>query len=270
MKNNKILIFMVAAFAFISAPLAVSAETYSGGSNWKVEFDGKKLNSTFKSSDINDAIYKIQPGDTVNITLELKNSYDSQTDWYMTNEVLQSLEDSQSVADGGAYTYVLTYINPDGVKEVIYNSDTVGGENAGVKEEGLHQATGTLEDFFYLGNLATGESAEIQLTVKLDGETQGNDYQDTLARLQMNFAVEIIEDIPGITVNENGEVLRRQAVKTGDNTGNLIFIVVTLVAGMFFLILAFYKKNRENQLAVKTCSVAEQPVTIQKKEGEEE
>lgn len=31
------------------------------------------------------------------------------------------------------------------------------------------------------------------MTVALDGETQGNGYQDTLAKLQMNFAVEKVE-----------------------------------------------------------------------------
>ena len=30
----------------------------------------------------------------------------------------------------------------------------------------------------------------------LDGETQGNSYQDTLADLQMNFAVELRDDLP--------------------------------------------------------------------------
>ena len=274
MKNNRLLIIMAAAFAVVSAPLSVAAETYSGGSNWRVEFDGSKLNSTFKNSDINDAIYQIQPGDSVNITLKLKNSYDSQTDWYMTNEVLQSLEDSQNVAEGGAYTYVLTYIDPDGVKEVIYDSETVGGENEGAGEEGLHQATGTLEDFFYIGNLASGETAQIKLTVQLDGETQGNDYQDTLAKLQMNFAVEIIEDIPGITVDENGRVLRRQAVKTGEETGNLAFITVTLTAGICVLILAIWKRKKDNQKAAEastTTSVAANAAKERSmKEGDEE
>ena len=36
----------------------------------------------------------------------------------------------------------------------------------------------------------------ITLEVALDGETQGNSYQDTLADLQMNFAVELRDDLP--------------------------------------------------------------------------
>ena len=42
-----------------------------------------------------------------------------------------------------------------------------------------------------LDTLAKGDKGRITLEVELDGETQGNDYQNTLADLQMNFAVEL-------------------------------------------------------------------------------
>ena len=100
--KRKGLMIMAAALMLASVPVTAQAETYSGNSGWKVEFDGDSMNTNFKGNDINDAIYKLQPGDTVNITVNLVNSHDTETDWYMTNEVLQSLEDSQSVADGGA------------------------------------------------------------------------------------------------------------------------------------------------------------------------
>ena len=44
--------------------------------------------------------------------------------------------------------------------------------------------------FFYLKTLEPGESGNVKLLVGLDGESQGNVYQDTLAKLMMNFAVE--------------------------------------------------------------------------------
>lgn len=260
--KKKLLLFMAMAFTFFAVPLTAHAETYTGGEGWNVDFDGNNLNSTFKSSDVNDSIQKLQPGDTVNISLDLHNSYDALTDWYMTNEVLQSLEDSQSVANGGAYSYILTYVDPDGTEELIYSSETIGGENAGISEKGLHQATGNMEDFFYLGGLDMGETAQIRLTVALEGETQGNDYQDTLAKLQMNFAVEVLEDIPGITVDENGNRIRKRtvagdgisqfitlgkvrSVKTGDDMVSVPFSIVTLLLGIGFVVLAFYKKKKE-------------------------
>ena len=41
----------------------------------------------------------------------------------MTNQVLQSLEDSQSVASGGAYSYILSFTAPDGSNRILYSSE---------------------------------------------------------------------------------------------------------------------------------------------------
>ena len=83
--------------------------------------------------------------------------------------------------------------------QTLFDSDTVGGENGTTVEEtleGLHGATSALKDFFYLDTVNNGEGGIITLEVALDGETQGNSYQDTLADLQMNFAVELRDDLP--------------------------------------------------------------------------
>ena len=47
-----------------------------------------------------------------------------------------------------------------------------------------------MTDFFYLDRLDSGKSGKVSLTVALDGETNGNGYQNTLARLQMAFAAD--------------------------------------------------------------------------------
>ena len=239
---------MAAALMLLSVPADIHAETYSGGSGWKVDFNGEDLSSTFKSSDINDAMYKLQPGDTVNIELDLKNTSEYETEWYMTNEVLQSLEDSQSVANGGAYTYVLVYWNPEGGRETIYNSESVGGENTSGAGEGLHQATDTLEDFFYVDYLAPGEAGKITLTVSLDGETQGNDYQDTMAKLQMNFAVE------PIIVDENDPTIilakRPVIIKTGDDLSGMIPSMVLFGGGVAVLVVAICKYRADKKKRV--------------------
>lgn len=49
-----------------------------------------------------------------------------------------------------------------------------------------------MKDYFYLDELAKGEKAEIALTVKLEGETQGNTYQDTLGKIADEFCGRII------------------------------------------------------------------------------
>lgn len=243
---------MAALALFVTAPVQVQAEEFSGGDDWKVTFNGEKLDSTFKNADIDDAIYQLQPGDTVNIRLELKNTYDGDTRWYMTNQVLQSLEDSQSAASGGAYSYILTFTAPDGTIRTLYSSESVGGDTAGEGGEGLHQATNAMEDYFYLDELAKGEQAELALMVKLEGETQGNTYQDTLAKLQMNFAVELLTS--GSTPLSNHTV-----IKTGDTNHVLLFSLLALAAGMFCIVLLSVKVKREKkeEIAEENRNIAE-------------
>lgn len=254
MKRKILSLVMAAVMTVGMGAEAVSAEELQGKEGWQVTFNGESLDSSFDSSDMTQEIYGILPGDSIELEVGIGNSGDSVTDWYMTNEVLQSLEDTKSVAEGGAYTYELTYIGPDGQEQVLYSSETVGGES-GSEAEGLHQASESLEDYFYLGRLENDEKGSVRLRVALDGETQGNDYQDTLARLQMNFAAEEVE---ANVVEEKGEdnvinkVVKKvvtTAPKTGDPTQVIGYCAAALAAGIVLLILAAatMKKRRNDR-----------------------
>ena len=82
------------------------------------------------------------------------------------------------------------------------------------------------------------------LTIALDGETQGNAYQNRLADLKMNFAVQIA-DQPGITTRAGN------APKTGDENNLFPYYVVMVISGFLFLYFALdaytdrlYKKGK--------------------------
>ena len=211
--KKRILCLAMTLFMVVGSVMPAHAQDFVGGNNWAVTFTGKEMNSNFTSAAMTEEILNIQPGDSITVKVSIKNEDKEQTDWYMTNEVLKTLEDSVSVAEGGAYTYILTYTGADGKENVLYSSQVVGGEEDSSKEgEGLHQATNGLENYFYLDRLESGQSGSVSLYVQLEGETQGNDYQDTLARLQMNFAVEKVETKKVI---EN--------VKTGDTSQIMLF-----------------------------------------------
>ena len=80
------------------------ADELTGDNNWLVEFNSdKQMVSNFASSNFDDVLDYMQPGDSALFTVEIKNSYGSETDWYMTNKVLKSLEDASNTAAGGAY-----------------------------------------------------------------------------------------------------------------------------------------------------------------------
>lgn len=261
----------VLALLLAVTPITAYAEDFSGGDGWKVSFDGKKMTSTFKNTDIDDKIYEMEPGDTVDFHIQLKNEYKQTTDWYMTNKVLKSLEDAQTVAEGGAYSYILMYIKQDGTKETLYSSEEVGGETKNASGEGLHQATNSLKDYFYLDRLKSGQSGEITLKVKLEGETQGNTYQDTLAKLQMNFAVELVDDstTPGTPDNPTKTPPKkspsRTTVKTGDNSRVLLYSVIALIAGLVCAGAVVYNVRQNREDAEEVSSKAAKKNTRQRR-----
>ena len=79
----------------------------------------------------------------------------------MTNEVIQTLEDAQSSAEGGAYEYKLTYVGSDNAEKVLYDSTTVGGEGASKAGEGLKQIDNSTQEYFYLGRLASNNTGTV-------------------------------------------------------------------------------------------------------------
>lgn len=240
----------------------VRADDLQGQSGWKVTFtQDNKMESNFGRSDMDEAISGMQPGDNITFTLELESVNDKVTDWYLTNEVVNSLEDKSANADigGGAYTYYLAYTGSNRTA-VLFDSDTVGGEGS---EEGLKEATGALQDYVYLDTLAPGQKGSITLRIALDGETQGNHYQDSLADLQMRFAVEVRPDLVEVVeegppgTSEPGTPGRTLIVRTGDETNLVPYVVAMAVSGVLFLLLGIYgaKQNKKDKEKEKKGAV---------------
>ena len=259
MMKKKILCLAMIALMVIGTPLTANAEHFEGSKNWNVTFDGNNLKDNFTGSDVTESILNIQPGDSITVQINLKNTASKKTDWYLNNEVLQTLEDSNEVAEGGAYTYLLKYHDPSGTETVLYDSKVLGGDKqADDKAEGLEQATfGRKDEFVYLDRLNKGESGYVSLYIELDGETQGNAYQETLAKLRMKFAVEKVND-ETITreIKKEGKdevvVVTKYVpgmVKTGDNSKLVLFSSLALVSGLGILVYAFVlmKKRREGE-----------------------
>ncbi|MBQ3481483.1 MAG: DUF11 domain-containing protein [Oscillospiraceae bacterium] len=217
--------FVLILSLLLALPLSVSAEHLSGGDGWLVEFTkDEKLVSNFSSSSIADIASGLQPGDDVTFTITLRNTSGKTADWYILNEIVRSLEDSQAKANGGAYTYVLTYAPSAGSTVTIYDSETVGGELNGTEPEGLHGVDSALKNYIALESMANGKTGVVTLKVSLDGETQGNGYQDSMADLRMRFAV---------------EVTPTNVVKTGDERMNISpFYIGMAVSGLLFMALA--------------------------------
>ena len=255
--NKKILSLLCLLCLIISIPAVACADAYTSqvGTVW-FNSDGKTMGNDFQKnlSDKNvenalkERMKQLQPGDEVTFVINLRNDYSSATNWYMTSKIVDSLE--EGTAKDGAYTYYLRYINNTNSanNRELFRSETVGGDsstgllevNKSLKED--YDRNG--EKYFYLDNLARGQGGQVLLTIALDGETQGNAYQDRLADLKMNFAVQIA-DQPGTSTRAGN------APKTGDENNLFPYYVAMVISGFLFLYFALdsytdrlYKKGK--------------------------
>ena len=242
---KKIVCFILVTVLLLSGTVTAFALDNLGKS-WYVHFTpDAKMESNYgavNGDEMSEIMQELQPGDSATFYMTIRNDHVESTDWYMTNEVLRSLEQSQTLAEGGAYSYVLTYTGPGGQTETLFSSFRVGGEDEADNDgrEGLREATFSLEDWFYLDTLTTGQSGQLELLVELEGETQGNRYQDTLAQLQMNFAVELTQNPTTRTTYT--------PVRTGDEQDWMLnWSAVLAVCGLAILILAVIRAKRERE-----------------------
>ena len=156
----------------------------------------------------------------------------------------------------GSSWYFLRYVDSKNKETVLYDSSTVGGEGSSTAGEGLKQADASLDEYFYLGRLAKGESGTVYLKVGVEGETGNNGYQQTLAKLRMTFAVEKVKEGQTIKKNtviekkvpqKNNLTTSRKAVKTGDTSNLLMYSVIGLVGGLIFLIAGIILLNNSRK-----------------------
>ncbi len=156
--------------------------------------------------------------------------------------------------NGGAYTYELIYTNDAaGEVKVLYSSQNVGGEGS---QDGLREATSAMGEYFYLGRLGAKGIGHIDLTIVLDPETIGNAYQNTLANLQMAFAVDTVSGGGGSGGNAEGgsgigpaspvsAVFSLGGVQTGDADDFLLWSMAALVSGLVLMIWAIICFKRD-------------------------
>ena len=240
MKKRWIALSLAGVLALVSS-VTTLAEDRKGASGWQGSFEGSKITNNFSKSDMDDEIYAMEPGDSVELTISLKNSFNGQADWYMRNQVLETLEKSAEIA-GGAYDYLLTYKDASGATTTLYSSEKFGGEGR-YNGVGLKGATTTLDEYFYLDRLGKEDTGVVKLKVALDGETLVNSYQSTLAVLQMDFATELVKS--GTSTQTPGR--NREIIKTGDQSQIMLYILLALGSGLLLLMLAFLRMRREKE-----------------------
>ena len=238
MKNTK---------RFITLLLTITMTLIMSQAAWADSFTADGGTYTYNGSDIvqvrgniSEVVDGLEPGDTVTIEMTYTNNSNDTTDWYIRNDVLETLEETVANAKDGGYTYVLTNYGVSTGTVEIFNSDAVGGSSGpdGI-DQGLKGATDATGEFFHIDRLEKGQSGKTVLTVGLDPESQANAYENSTADIQLQYAVEIPE--AGKTVYKHVK-----GVKTGDQT-RLLVPAAVFVSGLMLLVLAAISRIKDRK-----------------------
>ena len=86
--KKSILCLVMAAVMTVGTSIGVCAEPST--IKQVVEFDGKKMTG-LDSEQIAQSQSNLLPGDSMELAVDIKNSSDTETDWYMRNEIIKTL-----------------------------------------------------------------------------------------------------------------------------------------------------------------------------------
>lgn len=219
----------------LALPAYATTQSFKG----KSTFDGNKIKSNFNSGEVAQAVSNLQPGDDMKFTVSYTNNYNGETDWYLENEVVKTLEKTKGTnAKNGGYSYELIHTDSNGNRRTLFSNGSIGGEATPDGMQGLEQATNALDEWFFLEKLGYKETGKVTLKVALEGETQANDYMDTDGELDLRFAVE---------VSKSGSGSGGRRVNTGDTTMLKLWTAVCLMSAALLFILAAFSRRRDRK-----------------------
>ena len=205
MKKRLTILFIMLAMVFPTVTVA-----HASGADSMISFDGDTEQFIYLDgdTDVFDNFQNMYPGEERTATITLVNNDHREMRFYISSDIVD---------------YFGSDTNPTIVYDVNFTIDgqpifdeTVGGEDK--------IGTNYLQEDVLIATLAQGESAKLVMTVKTNGDTMGNDYQDATGHIQYTFSVEYDDEpatVPEQIVNTVVETVINpitRFVDTGDNT----------------------------------------------------
>lgn len=250
-KKSGILGMLLALFLGLgTVSLAADAEP-------TVTFDGKQIvHSNYDVTDFGDAFDNMLPSETRTQEILLKNADQRAIDFYMSAQVLKSL---QEIGADNAFYHVSLDLVQNGISTRIYGDGqelvTVGGSNNGAR--GLKELDDSLDTYYLLAVMKAGETAKLQLTVELDGESGDNVYMARDGKIQFDFRVQYddpkapevitVKGDPVVHVVKKVQTIYR-GVKTGDQAPIAIFVGALVFAAILILLVLLRRKKAGNRM----------------------
>lgn len=213
--------------AVLTAALTLSAGgNVSEAKTGSVIFEGEA--EKFVTSVDGGEFTGIMPGESKTLNLMISNEYSEEMKFYMSAEILTN------IAERGDRKAVYDFSIAK--NDQMFFTTVIGGEAGYNISSGKEYLTE--DNHILLDTLKKGESSKITITLKLDGDSAENAYQNQEGNIQLTFSVETPEGPP---------TLIKKITKTV-RTGDLLPVgIMIAAAGSLLLIIIILLKKRKTR-----------------------
>lgn len=219
--KNKLLITLGLCLALAGNAAGIKAEEESP----LISFDGDSENYFEFSTDkdeLTDKFTGMMPGEKRSETFTLVNNDKREMKFYLNTQVLKDLGGDKAA---GA-VYDISFAR-DG--EVFYEG-TIGGEDGSL----LDLSGNSMGENMLMATLKENQTSDITMSIGIDGDSMGNNYQNTVGELQFKFSVQYDDPVvqePTIVekvVKLPGKVI--EGVKTGVQANVMPLVIVLIIS----------------------------------------
>ena len=204
-----------------------------------ISFEGEaeKFIYTNNNGEVFDGFKNLYPGETRTEKLTLVNNDYQELRFYVNSKVIDQFGNANG-AKGIVYD----------VKFKINGEDLFVGKVGGDKEVGISQEK---TDNSLIATLKKGESAVLEMTLSIDGDSMDNAYQGATGTVQYTFSVEQDDEEAPVVERVVNKVVKTvinpitKVVKTGDTTSLALIGGLLAISGLGIVYIIVTKRKKE-------------------------
>lgn len=232
--GKKLWAAVLSAVCIISTCIPVFA---AESGNKVITFKGEAEKFVVQSSGSTEGFTGMQPGESRDITITLRNDDYNEMKFYMSADILDNIAEK-----GNQEAVYVMNIAKDGN---TFFETIVGNEENAAGKEYLDENNNIL-----LSTLAKGEQTEVTISLTLDGDSAGNDYMNESGNIQLIFSAAtpeepetIIETVKKYVTGSGSSTYKAGKVKTGDESPVFVFGLLAVFSAAVIGIMYFRRKR---------------------------
>lgn len=225
-------------FAAIAAALLVMGQAFPAlaADDTTITLDSTAKQFVTVEKDLD--FQNMEPGEERTATIVLSNDSAASMSFYISGKMIKNIADAGTTNKWAVYELKLT---KDSAATPFF--DGVIGSDENSKLEGNENGLSYLADDTLLATLAKGESSTITISLKLDGDSANNAYENQEGKILLTVSASVpTENNPG-TITKTNVIRKLITAKTGDGTPIGLYVTVAAAALILIIVMLVFRRR---------------------------